>query len=404
MFNSFQDAELALEKLKAQGRKVDMTRGKPGPDQLDLTDQLFSEVPSALKISRSGEDIRNYGGGVAGLIEARELMAPLMGISPEQTIVLGNSSLQLMANFMKFRVLPAALNTTKPKFLAPVPGYDRHYTMTATFGLELIPVPFNSEGPDMDICEELVSRDPNILGGWFIPKHSNPSGHTYSEHTIARIAALPRLSDGLFQIMWDNAYAVHDLRSYNPIASVMAAAESYSTEDSVAIFASTSKITYAGSGLASIGLSPAQFDSYKSYLEFETIGPDKINQLRHVHALRDFNGILSHMNQHAEILRPRFAAVTETLEAMVGGLEGVEFNLPEGGYFIDLNVPGHAKEIVGLCGQAGVKLTPAGAAFPYGDPKNGQIRIAPSYPTPEEIKFASEVVGTAIYASILKNR
>ncbi len=396
MYQTVQQAETAFQELKSKGIKVDMTRGKPGPDQLALTDKLFAERTTKNFTSRAGDDVRNYGGGVAGLIEARELMAPLMDVTPEQTMVIGNSSLQLMASYLKFRVLPAIEAAQKPKFLAPVPGYDRHYAMSKRYGFEMVPVPFNAEGPDMDICEALVKKDPSIMGGWFIPKHSNPSDHTYSAKTISRIAALPKLSGGLFQVMWDNAYAVHAFSAYTPIASIMEAAEKCGTADSIAIFASTSKITYAGAGMAAIGLSKAQFDAYKSYLEFETIGPDKLSQLRHVEALQNFDGLLAHMCAHAEVLRPRFAKVTETLAKLVGGIEGVHFNRPTGGYFIDLNVPGCAKEVVQLCADAGVKLTPAGAAFPDGDPQNGQIRLAPSYPTLAELEFASQVIGTAI--------
>lgn len=400
MFQTLTQAETALQELKGQNRKIDMTRGKPGTEQLDLTDRLFHQKTTRNNLSLSGEDVRNYGGGVAGLIEARELMAPLLGLDPRQTIVSGNSSLQLMASYLKFRVLPAVQTIRNtggtPKMLAPVPGYDRHYGMTKHFGIEMIPVPFNAEGPNMEICEELMQQDPNILGIWCIPKFSNPSGHTYSTKTIQRMAFLPALSKGVFQVMWDNAYAVHDFNGYAAIASIMEHAQKAGTADSIAVFASTSKITYAGAGISAIGLSEPQFAAYSKYLEFETIGPDKLAQLRHVEALGDFQGLLAHMKGHAELLRPRFDAVTTALQEMAGGIQGVSFNKPEGGYFIDLNVPGIAKEVVDLCAGAGVKLTPAGAAFPYGDPENGQIRIAPSCPSPEEARFASEVIGVAI--------
>lgn len=396
MFTSHSQALAAFADLKKQGLKIDMTRGKPGPDQLNKTDKLFELNTTRNYITKNKEDARNYGGGVAGIIEARELMAAIMEVDPKETIVHGNSSLKLMAEYLKFRILPEAQKIKNAKFLAPVPGYDRHYSMTKHFGIEMIPVPFNGDGPDMDMCEDLVRRDSSIMGIWCIPKFSNPSGHTYSAPTVERIAALPGLTKGLFQVMWDNAYAVHDLDTYAPLASIMAYAKKHGTADSIAIFASTSKITYAGAGLASIGLSEAQHAAYCKHLEFETIGPDKISQLRHVEALKDFNGVIEHMRAHAALLRPRFEAVTETLSEFVGNIKGVSFNRPGGGYFVDLRVPGIAKEVVALCAEAGVKLTPAGAAYPYGDPDNSQIRIAPSYPTPEENRLASQVIGTAI--------
>lgn len=404
MFKTLQEAEDAFQNLKNAGLKIDMTRGKPGPEQLDLSSHLDG-VLQGNYIAKGNVDTRNYG-GVHGITEARELMSHCMGTTPAETMVIGNSSLQLMYQYLQFRtheLFPKDLGQA-PKFLAPSPGYDRHFWITEQMGVTLMPVPYVDNGPDMKMCEELVAQDASIRGIWCVPKYSNPTGHVYSDDTIKRMALLPSLSKGTFQVMWDNAYSVHDFGEYQAIASIMEYAKEAGTAKDIAVFASTSKITFAGAGIASIGLDAKQVDAFAKYLNFQTIGPDKTNQLRHTKAFPTFEAILEHMKKHASILKPKFDAVTQTLREILGtGDANVSWNDPKGGYFIDLSVPGIAKEVVALCAEAGVTLTPSGAAIPGGvDPKNGQIRLAPSFPSPDENRKAAQVIGTAIRLARLR--
>ena len=285
------------------------------------------------------------------------------------------------------------------KFLCPVPGYDRHFTICEHFGIEMINVPINHDGPDMDVIEQLVTEDDSIKGIWCVPKYSNPTGHTYPAQTVERFAALPEKAGAGFQVMWDNAYAVHDLEEDTVVlANLLSLADAAGTSDQVAIFASTSKITFAGAGIAFLATSATQLGAFEKYLTAQMIGFDKVNQLRHVRFLKDMDGILAHMAKHRELMKPKFDLVLEKLDAALGDKELATWTRPSGGYFISLNTrPGIASRVVEMAGAAGVKLTPAGATFPYGkDPDNCNIRIAPTYPSIEELDKAMDVFVTCV--------
>ena len=388
------------EDVKAKGLSLDMSRGKPGVDQLELSMPMLNLVNENSDMKcESGVDCRNYG-VLEGIPEAKRLMSEMIGTDPEHVIVFGNSSLNIMFDTIARCMLRGVLGSTPwskldhVKFLCPAPGYDRHFKVTESFGIEMIVVPMLPTGPDMDMVEELVSKDESIKGIWCVPQYSNPQGYTYSDETVRRFANLkPAASD--FRIFWDNAYCVHHLYDDNQdhLLDILSECEKAGNPDMVFEFASTSKVTFPGSGVSVLASSKANLDDIRKYITVQTIGHDKINQLRHVRFLKDAQGIKEHMRKHAALIRPKFEAVLSTLERELGGLEIGQWTTPKGGYFISFDsMEGCAKAIVAKTKEAGVVMTGAGATFPYGkDPKDSNIRIAPTLPSAEDLAMAAEV-------------
>ena len=385
---------------KAKGLALDMSRGKPSAKQLDVSLGLLDTINSSSDLKAlDGTDCRNYG-VLDGIPEAKKLMADMMGTTPDHVIVYGNASLNIMYDQISRAYTHGILGNTpwckldKVKFLCPVPGYDRHFAITERFGIEMINIPMSESGPDMGMVEEYVSKDASVKGIWCVPKYSNPQGYTYSEETVKRMAALKPAAED-FRIFWDNAYVIHDLYDDNKdeIADIISECEKAGNPDMVFEFASTSKVSFPGSGIAALATSANNIADIKKQLTIQTIGHDKLNQLRHVRFFMDINGLKEHMRKHAEFMRPKFEAVESVLEEELGGLGIGSWTEPKGGYFISFEaMDGCAKAIVAKCKEAGVKLTGAGATFPYGkDPKDSNIRIAPSFPTPEEMKQAADL-------------
>ena len=399
------ELEKQYEDAKGKGLKLDMSRGKPSAAQLDLSmgimDVLTSE--SVLK-TEAGLDCRNYG-VLDGIPEAKKLMADMMEVAPEQVIVYGNSSLNIMYDTVSRSVTHGVLGSTpwckldQVKFLCPVPGYDRHFASTEHFGIEMINVPMSPEGPDMDLVEKLVAEDASVKGIWCVPKYSNPQGYSYSDETIRRFANLKPAAED-FRIYWDNAYCIHHLYDDNQVEQpeILAECAKAGNPDMVYKFSSTSKVTFPGSGIAALAASEANLSEIRKQMTIQTIGHDKLNQLRHVRFFGDIEGMKRHMSKQAAILRPKFEAVTDILEKELGGLGIGEWTKPLGGYFISFDaLPGCAKAIVAKCKEAGVVMTGAGATFPYGkDPKDSNIRIAPSFPTPEEMAQAADLFALCV--------
>lgn len=385
---------------KAKGLALDMSRGKPSAKQLDVSLGLLDTINSSSDLKAlDGTDCRNYG-VLDGIPEAKKLMADMMGTTPDHVIVYGNASLNIMYDQISRAYTHGILGNTpwckldKVKFLCPVPGYDRHFAITERFGIEMINIPMSESGPDMGMVEEYVSKDASVKGIWCVPKYSNPQGYTYSEETVKRMAALKPAAED-FRIFWDNAYVIHDLYDDNKdeIADIISECEKAGNPDMVFEFASTSKVSFPGSGIAALATSSNNIADIKKQLTIQTIGHDKLNQLRHVRFFKDINGLKEHMRKHAEFIRPKFEAVESVLEEELSGLGIGSWTEPKGGYFISFDaMDGCAKAIVAKCKEAGVKLTGAGATFPYGkDPKDSNIRIAPSFPTPEEMKQAADL-------------
>ena len=385
---------------KAKGLALDMSRGKPSAKQLDVSLGLLDTINSSSDLKAlDGTDCRNYG-VLDGIPEAKKLMADMMGTTPDHVIVYGNASLNIMYDQISRAYTHGILGNTpwckldKVKFLCPVPGYDRHFAITERFGIEMINIPMSESGPDMGMVEEYVSKDASVKGIWCVPKYSNPQGYTYSEETVKRMAALKPAAED-FRIFWDNAYVIHDLYDDNKdeIADIISECEKAGNPDMVFEFASTSKVSFPGSGIAALATSANNIADIKKQLTIQTIGHDKLNQLRHVRFFKDINGLKEHMRKHAEFIRPKFEAVESVLEEELSGLGIGSWTEPKGGYFISFDaMDGCAKAIVAKCKEAGVKLTGAGATFPYGkDPKDSNIRIAPSFPTPEEMKQAADL-------------
>lgn len=385
---------------KAKGLALDMSRGKPSAKQLDVSLGLLDTINSSSDLKAlDGTDCRNYG-VLDGIPEAKKLMADMMGTTPDHVIVYGNASLNIMYDQISRAYTHGIFGNTpwckldKVKFLCPVPGYDRHFAITERFGIEMINIPMSESGPDMGMVEEYVSKDASVKGIWCVPKYSNPQGYTYSEETVKRMAALKPAAED-FRIFWDNAYVIHDLYDDNKdeIADIISECEKAGNPDMVFEFASTSKVSFPGSGIAALATSANNIADIKKQLTIQTIGHDKLNQLRHVRFFKDINGLKEHMRKHAEFMRPKFEAVESVLEEELGGLGIGSWTEPKGGYFISFEaMDGCAKAIVAKCKEAGVKLTGAGATFPYGkDPKDSNIRIAPSFPTPEEMKQAADL-------------
>ena len=385
---------------KAKGLALDMSRGKPSAKQLDVSLGLLDTINSSSDLKAlDGTDCRNYG-VLDGIPEAKKLMADMMGTTPDHVIVYGNASLNIMYDQISRAYTHGILGNTpwckldKVKFLCPVPGYDRHFAITERFGIEMINIPMSESGPDMGMVEEYVSKDASVKGIWCVPKYSNPQGYTYSEETVKRMAALKPAAED-FRIFWDNAYVIHDLYDDNKdeIADIISECEKAGNPDMVFEFASTSKVSFPGSGIAALATSANNIADIKKQLTIQTIGHDKLNQLRHVRFFKDINGLKEHMRKHAEFMRPKFEAVESVFEEELGGLGIGSWTEPKGGYFISFEaMDGCAKAIVAKCKEAGVKLTGAGATFPYGkDPKDSNIRIAPSFPTPDEMKQAADL-------------
>lgn len=385
--------------FQAAKLNLDLTRGKPNAAQLDLSNALDGILEGFYK-AEGGDDCRNYG-GLDGIAEAKALFSQMLGVKPAETLIGGNASLTLMFQAMTFAHLFGVRGAGSAwsregdiKFLCPVPGYDRHFGICEELGIQMIPVAMDEHGPVMDEVEALVKADPCIKGIWCVPRFSNPSGIVYSDAVVERIAQLGNIAGSNFRIMWDNAYSVHALHRDAPeLANLMDAARKFGTEDSVLIFGSTSKITFAGAGLAFMGASEENLKHFKKHLGMCTIGPDKVNQLRHVKFFGDFDGLMAHMDRHAELLKPRFEIVLEQLASGFSNSDLGSWTVPEGGYFVSFDSrPGLAKEIVKLASDAGVKLTPAGATFPYGkDPEDKNIRLAPSFPSLADISKTMEV-------------
>lgn len=397
------------EHLRSLHLSLDMSRGKPGFDNMDLSEEMFDLVGNDTGFKNiSGIDCRNYG-GLDGLSELKNLFAEILELEPEQIIVGGNSSLNMMFDTIAQAMThgmggEAWCKQGNLKFLCPVPGYDRHFAISEYFGFELIPVAMTDEGPDMDEVERLV-KDESVKGIWCVPKYSNPEGITYSDEVVRRMARLkPAASD--FRIFWDNAYVVHDLYDEgDKLLNIYAECVKAGNPDLPIIFTSTSKITFPGAGVAAQAASPNNVSLLKGRMKFQTIGPDKLNQLRHARLLHNLNDVKAHMKRHAEILRPKFEAVLTALDTQLLDKGIARWTNPKGGYFVSLYVPeGCASRVEELCANAGMILTPAGATYPYGkDPHDSNLRIAPSYPSVAEIEKASQILCVAVkYAALEK--
>ena len=384
--------------FKAQGLQLDMSRGKPGVQQLDLTlDMLTCVSAEEGYTAASGMDVRNYG-LLDGLPEIKALFADILGVTPDQVIVGGNSSLNMMFDYIATCYSKGVCGNTpwchqgEVKFLCPVPGYDRHFAVTEYFGVKMIPVKMTPYGPDMDAIEELV-KDPAVKGMWCVPMYSNPDGITYSDATVCRLAAMkPAAPD--FRIIWDNAYCLHHLEDEgDTLLNIYPELVKNGNEDMVVMFTSTSKISFPGSGVAALAASPANVADVKKRMTVQTIGHDKLNMLRHIRFFKNLDGIKRHMKLHAAVLHPRFRVVLDTLETQLGTKDVAYWHQPRGGYFVSVNLmDGCAKRTVQLLKEAGVVMTPAGATYPYGDdPRDSNIRIAPSFPAVEDLAVAMEL-------------
>ena len=400
------EAELSQKhaEFASQGLKLDLTRGKPSADQLSLANALDGDLGGSY-ISEDGTDARNYG-GLDGLPGMKAFAAEMLNVPAENVLVGGNSSLTLMYMNIMFAWQFGVAEGKRPwkdepavKFLCPSPGYDRHFAICEDFGIEMIPIAMGETGPDMDQVESLISNDPSIKGIWCVPKYSNPTGCVYSSDTVERLAKLGTIASDNFRVFYDNAYIVHDLVDNPPeLAPIHNYCESLGTSDSVIQFSSTSKVTFAGAGVSFMATSAGNLAKFKKHLGIATIGPDKVNQLRHLRFIPSLDVLKGHMKQHAELLNPRFECVLDHLNNELGDSDLGQWTKPEGGYFVSFDArPGTAQEIVRLAGEAGVKLTPAGASYPYGkDPQDSNIRLAPSFPSLNEIDKTMQIFTTCV--------
>lgn len=388
------------EDVKGKGLKLNMARGKPGKEQLDLSLDLLDVLNSKSDfVGSDGMDCRNYG-VLEGIEECRKLFGDILGVDSEYVMVGGSSSLNMMFDTISCLMTKPIVEGCKPwyevknrKFLCPVPGYDRHFGITEYYGFEMIPVPMTENGPDMDVVEKLVESDDSIKGIWCVPKYSNPQGITYSDETVKRFAALkPAAKD--FRIMWDNAYCIHDINDTpDELLNIFDECKKNGTEDMPILFCSTSKITFPGAGVAAMAASDNNMKVFKERYNYEVISYDKLNMLRHVRYFKDFDGVMEHMQKHKEVLRPKFDIVLNALDEELRPVGIGEWTNPNGGYFVSIDVlTGTAKRVVQLCKEAGVVLTGAGATYPYGkDPDDKNIRIAPTFPPNDELKTAMDV-------------
>lgn len=406
--NELSKIKARYDAFKSRGITLDMSRGKPGPEQMDVSSKMFDAVSNDLGYkNETGIDCRNYG-GLDGLPELKRLFSKIFGVDESLVIVGGNSSLNMMFDTIAqamthgFGAEPW-IKQRNIKFLCPAPGYDRHFAICEHFGIELIAVENTPEGPNMDVVEELV-KDSSVKGIWCVPKYSNPEGITYSDDTVRRIAALkPAAKD--FRVFWDNAYAIHSLYDDdNELLNIYDECKKQGNDNLVIQFTSTSKITFPGAGVAAQTAGPEDVARIKNRMSFQTIGPDKLNQLRHARIFTSLEKVLEHMKKHADVLRPKFEIVLERFEKEFGGLNIAKWTKPKGGYFISLNLPeGCAKRTHALCKEAGLVLTGAGATFPYGkDPKDSNLRIAPSYPDNEEIYKAAELLAICVKIAVIE--
>ena len=398
------------EIIRAEGLCLDMTRGKPSPEQLDLSSALLTLPGNRDYLNEAGEDARSYG-GQQGLPEARALFAPMLQASPDRIVVTGNSSLALMHDCMAWALLRGVPGSPRPwadkstTFICPVPGYDRHFTVCEAFDVRMLAVPLTGHGPDMDEVERLVA-DPSVKGMWCVPKYSNPSGEVYSPATVMRLAAM-RTGAPDFRLFWDNAYSVHHLTErHHEVADVLSACEQAGHPDRAFVFGSTSKITVPGAGLSLFASSAANVAWFIKHSAVRTIGPDQMNQLRHVRLLRDQAHLQRHMAAHQALIKPKFSAVWEALEAELGNMEVARWSQPEGGYFIAVETTGgSARRVVDLARDAGVKLTPAGATWPYGDdPHDRTLRLAPTFPPLEDVRSAARAIAVCILLASIEMR
>ncbi len=420
-YNEFTSEELTeqLQALLAQYKeyqgkdlRLNMARGKPCVEQLDLSMGMMDVLSSDSDLlCEDGTDCRNYG-VLDGIKEAKELMGDMMEVNPDNIIIYGNSSLNIMYDTISRSVTHGVMGNTpwckldSVKFLCPVPGYDRHFAITEYFGIEMIPVPMTEDGPDMDMIERLVAEDASIKGIWCVPKYSNPQGYSYSDLTVRRFARLePAAKD--FRIYWDNAYTIHHLYDddQDHLIEILAECKRAGNPDLVYKFASTSKISIPGSGIAALAASHNNLEDIRHQLSMQTIGHDKVNQLRHVRYFGDIHGMVEHMRRHADILRPKFELVERILEEELGGLGIGSWTNPRGGYFISFDsLPGCAKAIVARCKKAGVVMTAAGATYPHGiDPNDTNIRIAPSYPPLNDLEIAARLFALCVKIEAAKS-
>jgi DNA-binding transcriptional MocR family regulator len=398
------------EAFRARGLKLDMTRGKPGPEQLDLASEMLTLPGNRDHLSNAGEDARNYG-NLQGLAETRALFAPMLGVPPGQVIVCDNASLAVMHDAIVWALLKGVPGSAEPwckapvAFICPVPGYDRHFALCEEFGIRMLPVRMTGQGPDMDEVEALAA-DPAVKAMWCVPKYSNPTGDVYSEETVRRLAAM-RTGAPDFRLFWDNAYTVHHLTERrHAIANILDACAAAGHPDRAFIFGSTSKITLAGAGLAFFASSPANVAWYLARMFKRTIGSDKLNQLRHVRFLRDEAGLMHHMDRHRALLAPKFNAVHAALQSRLGGTGAATWAKPEGGYFISLDATkGTAKLVVALARDAGLALTAAGSTWPGGiDPEDRNLRLAPTFPSLPDVEAASEGIALCILLAAIQQQ
>lgn len=394
----------------ARGLQIDMTRGKPSPEQLDLANGMLTLPGNGDHFTETGDDARNYG-GLQGLAEVRSLFSPLMGAPAERMVVGDNSSLALMHDCLVWSLFKGVANEAEPwsqqsgtpAFICPVPGYDRHFAICEEYGIRMLPVPLTGNGPDMDMVEELAA-DPAVKGMWCVPKYSNPSGETYSTETIERLASMKTGAPD-FRLFWDNAYAVHHLtQQRHDIANILELCEQAGNADRAFVFASTSKITLAGAGLALFASSASNVKWYLARAGKRTIGPDKLNQLRHVRFLKNIEGLQRHMDAHRTLIAPKFDSVIAALEARLSGTGIANWTKPEGGYFICVDaMEDTARQVVDLARKAGVVLTPAGATSPYGrDPHDRTLRLAPTFPSLQDVRSASEGIALCILLAAIE--
>ena len=381
------------EDIREAKLSLDLTRGKPAADQLDLSNDLDG-ILDGFYLLQDGTDVRNYG-AILGIPEARTLGAELLDLNSANVLVGGNSSLSMMYHYVTHMLPNWREETEVVKFLCPVPGYDRHFTVCEQLGINMINVKFTADGPDMNEIYRLVENDAAIKGIWCVPKYSNPTGHTYSTETVKRFAQLGKVAGANFRIMWDNAYVVHHVNdSPDQLANLMDSAEREGTADNIVMFTSTSKVTFAGAGISFFGASESNLKAFEDYLSAQIIGFDKVNQLRHVRFLKDLGDVKAHMGKHQQIIKPKFELVNDKLENALGDKGIATWTRPNGGYFVSLDTTyGIADKVVTLAADLGVKLTPAGATFPYGkDPDNSNIRIAPTFPGIQELSQTLDVL------------